>query len=48
MSYKTKTQKRRALQAIDNKAMKLFMSGTLTMAQADRINQVVKAGLKKV
>jgi hypothetical protein len=48
MAYRTKTQKRNALKAIDHKAMQLFMSGTLTIAQADRIAQVVKAGMKKL
>lgn len=48
MAYKTKSQKRNALKSIDAKAIKLYASGVLTMAQADRILQVVKAGMKKL
>lgn len=46
--YKTKTQKRRALNAISRKAFKLYESGVLTMTQLDKINTIVNQTAKKM
>ena len=40
--YKTKTQKKNALKAINAKAMKLFTSGVFTMKDAETIGQILK------
>ena len=39
--YKTKTQKGRALNRLESTAMKLFMSGAISMKDADAISRIV-------
>jgi len=46
MSYRNKTQKRRALKSIQAKAMKLFASGAISMKDADNISKIVNLRLK--
>lgn len=48
MSYKTKTQKRRALKSIQGKSMKLFTSGAISMKDADNISKIVNLRLKQL
>ena len=46
--YKTKTQKRNALKAIQAKAMKLFASGAISMKDADNISKIVNLRIKQL
>ena len=48
MMYKTKTQKKNALQSIESKAMKLFASGAISMADADKILKIVNLRIKQL
>ena len=46
--YKTKTQKRNALKAIQAKAMKLFASSAISMKDADNISKIVNMRIKQL
>jgi len=46
--YKTKTQKRNALKAVQAKAMKLFASGAISMKDADNISKIVNMRIKQL
>jgi hypothetical protein len=46
--YKTKTQKKNALIAVKSKAFKLYGSGVLSIAQFEKINQIVMQARKKL
>lgn len=46
--YKTKTQKKNALRAINAKAMKLFTSGVFSMKDAETIGQILKRAHNKL
>jgi len=46
--YKTKTQKKNALKAMEQKSVKLLLSGVITIAEATAITKVVKAGMKRL
>ena len=48
MAYKTKTQKKNALKAIESKSVKLLLSGSVTIAEATAISKIVKAGMKRL
>ena len=48
MYYKTKTQKKRALESIKSKAFKLFGDGILTTAEYGKMVSVVNSKLKKL
>jgi hypothetical protein len=51
-AYKTKTQKKRALESILNKSMKLSpfvgMGAVISKADFDKISDIVNRGLKKL
>tara|TARA_Y100000361_G_C11072240_1_gene296331 strand:- start:380 stop:538 length:159 start_codon:yes stop_codon:yes gene_type:complete len=44
----TKTAKIRALESIDQKAMKLFMDGTIDMKDANAIARISRRYVKKI
>ena len=46
--YRTKTQKKRALESVQGKAMKLFTSGTISMKDADVIARICKTRIKQL
>jgi hypothetical protein len=46
--YKTKTEKKKALRAINQKAMKLFTSGVFSMKDAETIGQILKRAHNKL
>jgi len=46
--YRTKTQKRNAMKAIQAKAMKLFASGAISMKDADAISKIVNMRMKQL
>lgn len=46
--YKTKSQKKRACEAISAKAMKLFSTGCMTMKEADAVSKICKAVIKRL
>jgi hypothetical protein len=46
--YRTKTQKKRALESVSSKAMKLFTSGTISMKDADAISRICKTRIKQL
>jgi hypothetical protein len=46
--YKTKTQKKNAMKSIQNKAMKLFASGSISMKDADAISKIVNMRMKQL
>lgn len=46
--YRTKTQKRNALKAIQAKAMKLFASGAISMKDADNISKIINLRIKQL
>jgi len=46
--YRTKTQKRNAMKAIQAKAMKLFASGSISMKDADAISKIVNMRMKQL
>jgi hypothetical protein len=46
--YRTKTQKKNALKAINAKGMKLFASGTISMKDADNISKIVNLRIKQL
>jgi uncharacterized protein (UPF0303 family) len=46
--YKTKTQKKNALKAITQKSKKLFLSGVLSINEADKIGQMCKRAMNKL
>lgn len=48
MGYKNKTQKKRACISIQSKAMKLFSTGCMTMADANAINKICNATIKRL
>ncbi len=48
MAYRTKTQKKNALKAIQSKAMKLFASGAVSMKDADNISKIVNLRIKQL
>ncbi|GAI95056.1 unnamed protein product [marine sediment metagenome] len=48
MSYRTKTQKKNAMKAINSKAMKLFASGSISMKDADSIARIMKTRMKQL
>jgi len=47
-SYRTKTQKKRALESIHGKAFKLLGAGAISMNEFSKIQTICKAGLKKL
>ena len=47
MMYRTKTQKKNALKAIESKAMKLFTSGAMDMKDAQAISRIVQRRIKQ-
>ena len=46
--YKTKTQKKNALKAIDIKARKLFIAGVLNNADVTKISDICKRASRKL
>tara|TARA_E500000331_G_scaffold354213_1_gene406687 strand:- start:1522 stop:1683 length:162 start_codon:yes stop_codon:yes gene_type:complete len=48
MVYKTKTQKGKALRRVETTAMKLFMSGAISMKDADAISRIVNMRIKQL
>jgi len=48
MAYRTKTQKRNALKAIQSKAMKLFTVGAISMKDAENISKIVNLRIKQL
>lgn len=44
----TKTQKKRSLEAIRSKAMKLFAVGAISMKDADNISKIVSMRIKQL
>ena len=46
--YKTKTQKKNAMKAIQSKAMKLFASGAISMKDAEAISRIVNMRMKQL
>ena len=48
MMYKTKTEKKKALRAINQKAMKLFTSGVLSMKDVETIRLILKRAHNKL
>ncbi len=46
--YRTKTQKKNALKAVQAKTMKLFASGAVSMKDADNISKIVNLRLKQL
>ncbi len=48
MAYKTKTQKKNALKSIDQKARKLYLSGVLSINDAEKIGQMCKRAHNKL
>jgi len=48
MAYRLKSEKKRALKAIQSKAMKLFSSGAISMKDADNISKIVNLRLKQL
>jgi len=44
----TKTQKKRSLEAIQSKAMKLFTVGAISMKDADSISRIVSMRVKQL
>ena len=46
--YKTKTQKKRAMESIRSKAMKLFASGAISMKDADAVAKIVNMRIKQL
>ena len=48
MMYKTKTQKKRALDRVESTAMRLFTSGAISMKDADAISRIVNMRKKQL
>jgi len=48
MAYKTKTEKSRALKRLEATAMRLFMSGAISMKDADNISKIVNLRMKQL
>jgi len=48
MPYKTKSQKGKALNRLEATAMRLFMSGAISMKDADAISRIVKTRKKQL
>ena len=48
MAYKTKTEKSRALKRLESTAMRLFMSGAISMKDADNISKIVNLRKKQL
>jgi hypothetical protein len=48
MGYRTKTQKKNALMSIQNKSMKLFSTGCMSMKDANAIQMIVDRNLKRL
>ena len=46
--YKTKTQKRNAMKAIQAKAVKLYTSGAISMKDFDGISKIVSMRMKQL
>ena len=46
--YKTKTQKKNALRMLDIKARKLYLSGVLSINEAEKIGSIVKRAHNKL
>lgn len=46
--YKTKTQKKRALDRVERTAMRLFTSGAISMKDADAISRIVNMRKKQL
>ena len=47
-TYKTKTQKKNALHAIHQKAMNLYMANILTLAEIQKIKDMVRKAERKL
>ena len=47
-SYKTKTQKKNALAAIETKARKLYLSGVMSVSDVTKIMDMTKRSLRKL
>jgi len=47
-TYRTKSEKRRALEALQAKSSKLFVSMVISTADYDKIGGIVSRGLKKL
>ena len=48
MTYKNKSQKKRAMMSIQSKAMKLFASGSISMKDADNISKIMNMRMKQL
>ena len=46
--YKTKTQKKNALKSIDAKSRMLYLSGVLSIGDAEKIGQICKRARNKL
>jgi len=46
--YRTKTQKKNALKSMDSKARKLYLSGVLSIGDAEKIGQICKRAHNKL
>ena len=46
--YKTKTQKKRAMEAIKSKAVKLYTSGAISLKDFDDVSKIVSMRLKQL
>ena len=47
-NYKTKMQKKRALDRVESTAMRLFTSGAISMKDADAISRIVNMRKKQL
>tara|TARA_R110000823_G_scaffold310644_1_gene435661 strand:- start:186 stop:335 length:150 start_codon:yes stop_codon:yes gene_type:complete len=48
VGYRTKSEKKRALMAIQAKAMKLYSTGCMTMKDTEAIKRITMATMKRL
>ena len=48
VAYPTKTKKKNALDRLRGTAMKLYVSGAISMADAEKVRQITERAMKKL